>query len=384
MMLEPTPLQRFFQEHPTLCPPDYRFSRDSLATACPDFVKADPFYRTASLFIDLFDDLREQVYGLKILDCDANLLAKACIGLVNHDAISAFQAQTALPPPTTELGSRDFISVLANRSITTVSGAQLNLDESLPSLADTLQTILDALPHITRAPSGKNTENEPAEEELIKFSLLSNAYRIARGDWENALWLNFRLRENEDVLEQPNDATALAFRANYFRLQSHDFKKQIRRGKKLAATSRGAPNLYEAHLNSYSNLPAVKAILHVLGSSRLGKSVTLKDTFRIYFDLRATAEEILKSKLDIPLTLEQSTISRAKFISELAAKLNLTHAQLEAAIEILNYRDPRKSNIWTSPIRIADDRVLLILPALALSNPLRFLELTSIQHFIAV
>jgi hypothetical protein len=205
MVYEPTPLQRYFQDNTTLSPPDYRFSRDNLKRNCPYFVDTDAFYKTASLFIGLFEDLRAQLSELKLLDHDAVSLAKACIGLTNLDTIVAFQTQTQMSRQEQKLASspRDFISVLANRSVTTASGAKLNLDESFPSLADTLQTILDVLPHLARELIRKGFESETengTDDELRQFGLLSNAYRIAKGDWENALWLNFRLKDDEDVL----------------------------------------------------------------------------------------------------------------------------------------------------------------------------------------
>jgi hypothetical protein len=149
-MLLITPLQLFFQNNPQLCPDHYRFSVHDLRRSCPAFSETDPFYRTASLFIGVFSALREQLLCLNIFDFDANSLTNACVELVNHDAIVAFKQQTTQTKPTIVASPRDLMPILAARSVTSASGSVLNLNESFPAFADTLQTILDALPHLTQ------------------------------------------------------------------------------------------------------------------------------------------------------------------------------------------------------------------------------------------
>ena len=347
-----TPLQKFLQSNPLLCPDHYRFSDEELGRSCSAFTEANPFYKTTSLFIEIFRDLRKQLSALTVFDYDADFLARDCVELVNHDAIIAFKEHAAQLKPTTSTKPRDLISLLGTRPVTTASGAMLNLNESFPSLADTLQTILDALPYLTRGIdkmdlNGKH--DEKLEAELVKFSQLSNAYRITKGDWENALWLNFRLTEDGEVLDQPEGALAVILRANNFRYEDHTFAQHLRRGKKISTGTSAAPIMYEADFSGEEKLPQIRALLRVFGNTRLRRSVTLGDTFRTFLHIRLIADEILTSDVNIQMSLERSARLRASLISELAGKLNLTLGQCADALDILTYKGPRKSNIWTAP-----------------------------------
>jgi hypothetical protein len=180
-MFEATQLQQFFRDNPELCPHDYRFSVDKLKKAYRSFGEADSLYPVCCLFIDVFSELRARLRTLKIFGEHDRDLATDCITIANRDSVIAFKEQHKPPPNLDSQGTREFISILSHRAVTTAAGDALNLDESFPAIADTLQTILDALPHLTHNKDQQKYGADVAEireDEISIFGLLSNAYRI--------------------------------------------------------------------------------------------------------------------------------------------------------------------------------------------------------------
>jgi hypothetical protein len=357
MLITSTPLQKFFQDNPRHCPPDYRFSVPDLKRVCSYFNESDPFYKTSCLFIELFERGRQKLSELKVLDYDAASLSKNCVGLVNRDAILAYKEYASHLAKNISDRPRHLLSILGDRSVTTAAGSLLNLDEAFPSLADTLQTIIDAIPFLARGLVIKGTESEGATDryitQLMEFGLLSNGYRLFRGDWENALWLNFFFQEDNKTLEQPSAPWIKKFRANYLRYQRHDFEFHVRT--RLRANAERA-------------LPSVRTLLDTLGDQRLGGSSSLKQVFLVFLFLRGEAERILQIDAELDTIIAQSALSRARLISEISNKLRISEDRAMEILDSLAYRNPRESNIWTRPIQNIDDRTALVWPAPGLDD----------------
>jgi hypothetical protein len=385
MLLKPTPLQKAFQDNPRLCPHDYRFSLKELETVCSEFTSADPFHQTSRFFIDLFEKLRNRLSTLDIFDYSPEVLRRRCIDLTNSDAAAAYKQQTSGIGNDRANGPRHFLSVLGKRSVSTASGAYLNLDESFPALADTLQTLLDALPYLARRgtkDSIAEVNRNEFETKLVEFGILSNGYRIIKEDWERALWLNFRLNADEHTLDQTSDPLLLlALRANLFRYQTFDFELHARSNPKdPPPRETDLVTLYQAHLHNALRQPTIKTLLRLFGNLKIQNIITLNDLFRTLLYLRAAAEKFIGLDADVEEIITLVHLETSKLTSDMSKNLALSEAQLSAILEILNYHNLRASNIWTSPVQHLGNETILVLPALVYSNLVRFLELTIIQR----
>jgi hypothetical protein len=207
---------------------------------------------------------------------------------------------------------------------------------------------------------------------------LSNAYRVARGEWENALWLNFIFDEKKEILEQSDELLGRPLRSSYFRYQSREFAKQLSRGKRLSFPSdRGA--LYEATVNDETALPAVKSLLRLFGERKIEGTITLRDIFRVYMELRKLAEREMRTDAELSELVEKSIMFSRSLVLELD-HLGLSKERTSEILNILTYESAKKDNIWLSPLCSYGDKIILVLSALAMSNVIRFLELTTIRY----
>jgi len=111
----------------------------------------------------------------------------------------------------------------------------------------------------------------------------------------------------------------------------------------------------------------------------IDKSITFFDLFSVYMFLRKKAELTLSETAGPSQILENSAKTRVDLTSEVAAHTKLSKEKAEKIMQLLTYVPSKGTNIWISPLCAFDDRIVLVLPALALSNVVRFIELSAIK-----
>ena len=128
-----------------------------------------------------------------------------------------------------------------------------------------------------------------------------------------------------------------------------------------------------------TKVPAVRALLDAFGQLTIDKSITFFDLFSVYMFLRKKAELTLSETAGPSQILENSAKTRVDLTSEVAAHTKLSKEKAEKIMQLLTYVPSKGTNIWISPLCAFDDRIVLVLPALALSNVVRFIELSAIK-----